>query len=186
MSETRHGCQTYASASAACSRAIRRSSLRLVAAWRDRAGSAKRWAWPFAVAPPRRGKASREYDEEGFLVLRGECLLVIEEQECDLAPGDFVYCPPGTDHILVGAGARACSSCSAPANDTESSSTQANRSRAHAAPVDAETTSPAEAYRESPPWIASRHPRSWAAAQWTCGPPKRRGASVVRPETRSP
>ena len=46
--------------------------------------------------------------QEGFLVLHGECLLVIEEQERTLCAWDFVHFPPGTRHVVVGAGDGPC------------------------------------------------------------------------------
>ena len=45
----------------------------------------------------------REDNQEGFLVLDGECLLVVEGEERLLRRWDFFHCPPGTGHILVGA-----------------------------------------------------------------------------------
>ena len=50
----------------------------------------------------------REGAQEGFLVLSGEALLVIEGEERTLRTWDFVHCPPGTDHVLVGAGETRC------------------------------------------------------------------------------
>jgi uncharacterized cupin superfamily protein len=49
-----------------------------------------------------------ENQQEDFLVLSGECRLLIEDEERLLGPWDFVHCPPGTHHILVGAGNRPC------------------------------------------------------------------------------
>jgi len=46
--------------------------------------------------------------QEDFLVLDGECLLIVEEQERRLQRWDFVHCPPHTKHIFVGAGERPC------------------------------------------------------------------------------
>jgi uncharacterized cupin superfamily protein len=45
-----------------------------------------------------------EAGQEDFLVLRGECILVIEGEERALAAWDFVHCPPGTSHTIVAAG----------------------------------------------------------------------------------
>jgi uncharacterized cupin superfamily protein len=45
-----------------------------------------------------------EPGQEGFLVLRGECLLVVEGQERPLKTWDFVHCPPRTKHVILGAG----------------------------------------------------------------------------------
>jgi uncharacterized cupin superfamily protein len=49
-----------------------------------------------------------ESDQEGFLVLSGESLLIIEGEERPLRPWDFVHCPPGTQHVIVGAGETPC------------------------------------------------------------------------------
>jgi uncharacterized cupin superfamily protein len=50
----------------------------------------------------------RETAQEDFLVLFGECLLLVEGEERPLKQWDFVHCPPGTDHVFVGAGERPC------------------------------------------------------------------------------
>lgn len=50
----------------------------------------------------------RENAQECFLVLAGECLLIVESQERALGQGDFVYCPPETEHVFVGAGDGPC------------------------------------------------------------------------------
>src|SRR3954447_15549928 len=46
----------------------------------------------------------RENHQEGFLVLAGECLLLVEGQERALRAWDFFHCPGGTAHAIVGAG----------------------------------------------------------------------------------
>jgi uncharacterized cupin superfamily protein len=46
-----------------------------------------------------------ESDQEGFLVLGGEALLVVEEEERPLRQWDFFHCPPNVSHTIVGAGA---------------------------------------------------------------------------------
>jgi uncharacterized cupin superfamily protein len=45
-----------------------------------------------------------EADQEDFLVLAGEALAIVEGQERPLRQWDFVHCPAGTNHVLVGAG----------------------------------------------------------------------------------
>ncbi len=45
-----------------------------------------------------------EADQEDFLVLAGKPLLVIEGEERALQAWDFVHCPAGTKHVIVGAG----------------------------------------------------------------------------------
>jgi uncharacterized cupin superfamily protein len=55
------------------------------------------------VVPP--GQPSALYHaesvQEDFLVLMGECVLIIEDQERHLRTWDFVHCPPGTAHAFV-------------------------------------------------------------------------------------
>jgi uncharacterized cupin superfamily protein len=49
-----------------------------------------------------------EADQEDFLVLSGEALLIVEGEERSLRRWDFVHCPPGTKHTILGAGAAPC------------------------------------------------------------------------------
>jgi uncharacterized cupin superfamily protein len=49
-----------------------------------------------------------EDEQEDFLVLQGECLLLIEGEERPLKQWDFVHCPPWTEHVFVGAGDGPC------------------------------------------------------------------------------
>ena len=49
-----------------------------------------------------------EADQEDFLVLSGEALLIVEGQERPLRQWDFVHCPPETGHMIVGAGDGPC------------------------------------------------------------------------------
>jgi uncharacterized cupin superfamily protein len=46
--------------------------------------------------------------QEGFLVLSGECTLVVEEEERPLRQWDYFHCPAGTRHVLVGTGDAPC------------------------------------------------------------------------------
>ena len=45
-----------------------------------------------------------EADQEDFLVLAGEALLIVEGEERLLRQWDLVHCPSGTKHVIVGAG----------------------------------------------------------------------------------
>jgi uncharacterized cupin superfamily protein len=49
-----------------------------------------------------------EADQEDFLVLSGEALLIVEGEERRLRPWDFVHCPPETKHVIVGSGDGPC------------------------------------------------------------------------------
>jgi len=56
----------------------------------------------------RNGLYHGERGQEDFLVVSGECLLVVEGEERQLKAWDFVHCPPWTKHIFVGAGDGPC------------------------------------------------------------------------------
>jgi len=49
-----------------------------------------------------------EDEQEDFLVLAGQCLLLIEGEERRLGAWDFVHCPAWTEHVFVGAGEGPC------------------------------------------------------------------------------
>lgn len=49
------------------------------------------------------GMYHRENAQEAFLVLAGECTLIVEDEERKLTAWDFFHCAPGTPHIIVAA-----------------------------------------------------------------------------------
>src|SRR5262249_60415037 len=49
-----------------------------------------------------------ESNQEAFLVLAGECRLIVEGEERRLRPWDFFHSPPRTEHAFVGAGDGPC------------------------------------------------------------------------------
>jgi len=49
-----------------------------------------------------------ESQQEDFLVLSGECTLLVDGEERSLRQWDFVHCPAGTEHVFVGAGDGPC------------------------------------------------------------------------------
>src|SRR5690242_5182210 len=49
-----------------------------------------------------------EDDQEDFLVLSGECLLLVEGEERHLKAWDFFHCANTTEHVFVGAGDGPC------------------------------------------------------------------------------
>ena len=100
------------------------------------------------------GMYHREDDQEDFLVLSGECLLIVEGEERHLRAWDFVHCPPGTEHIFVGAGDTPCVIFMAGARAHRSSGVYPRTESAlrHGAGVEAETSTPREAYAPFPNW----------------------------------
>ena len=49
-----------------------------------------------------------EANQEGFVVLAGQCVLIVEGEERRLKQWDFFHASPGTLHIIVGAGDGPC------------------------------------------------------------------------------
>lgn len=45
-----------------------------------------------------------EPHQEGFLVLQGECVAIVDGEEHPLRAWDYFHCPPGVPHVVVGAG----------------------------------------------------------------------------------
>jgi uncharacterized cupin superfamily protein len=88
-----------------------------------------------------------EESQEAFLVLSGECLLIVEGEERRLRAWDFFHCPPWTAHVILGAGdgpslvlavgARGKAGARYPVDATAVK---------HGAGVERETASPADAY----------------------------------------
>jgi len=86
--------------------------------------------------------------QEDFLVLAGECLLLVEGEERRLRAWDFVHCPPWTEHVFVGAGDAPCVVLAVGGRHPGSSVryTVAEVASRHGAGVVEETDSPREAY----------------------------------------
>jgi uncharacterized cupin superfamily protein len=54
------------------------------------------------------GRYHAESAQEGFLVLSGEAIAIVEGEERHMRQWDYLHCPPGTAHITVGAGDGPC------------------------------------------------------------------------------
>ena len=46
--------------------------------------------------------------QEDFLVLHGECVVILNGEERPLRQWDFLHCPAGTEHVFVGTGDGPC------------------------------------------------------------------------------
>jgi uncharacterized cupin superfamily protein len=46
--------------------------------------------------------------QEGFLVVSGECIALVEGEERRMRQWDYFHSPPGTAHITIGAGEEPC------------------------------------------------------------------------------
>ena len=115
------------------------------------------------------GRYHREANQENFLVLAGACILLIEGEERLLRAWDFVHCPAGTEHAFVGAGTEPCVIFMTGAREgwpeTGVVYPRSGLALRHGAGVEAETSSPAEAYAPFPKWQPGP-PQSWAGLPW--------------------
>jgi uncharacterized cupin superfamily protein len=92
-----------------------------------------------------------ESAQEDFLVVGGECLLLIEGEERHLVAWDFVHCPAGTEHIFVGAGSGPCVIVMTGSRaDPTIRYPVSELAQKHAAGVEEETAVPREAYAPFP------------------------------------
>ncbi|MBV8735249.1 MAG: cupin domain-containing protein, partial [Solirubrobacterales bacterium] len=88
-----------------------------------------------------------EDEQEDFLVLSGECLLLIEGTEQRLKQWDFVHCPPWTEHVFVGAGEGPCTLLAVGTRLADSVVyPRSELALRHHAGVERETREPDEAY----------------------------------------
>jgi uncharacterized cupin superfamily protein len=109
----------------------------------------------------------RESLQEDFLVLSGECLLLVDGEERPLKAWDFVHMPPNVDHVFVGAGDGPCAilMVGARSPDEEIFYPAAEVARKHGAAAEKDTPSPEEAYAP----FGSREqgrPASWDSLPW--------------------
>lgn len=96
-----------------------------------------------------------EADQEDFLVVAGEALLIVEGQERPLRAWDFVHCPPRTAHVIVGAGRGPCVVLAVGARERSTGADWGGYpadpvAARHGASAAADTTEPAEAYAGLP------------------------------------
>jgi uncharacterized cupin superfamily protein len=93
-----------------------------------------------------------EADQEDFLVLSGEGVLIVEGQERPLRAWDFVHCPPNTNHVIIGAGDGPCVVVAVGARDKSVDNpdwggyTVDEAALRHGAGVEQETNEPEQAY----------------------------------------
>jgi uncharacterized cupin superfamily protein len=107
-----------------------------------------------------------ETDQEDFLVLSGEALLIVDDEERPLRQWDFFHCPPNVSHTIVGAGSGAAAivAIGARANQRGENwgaypfSATAMR---HDASAERDTNVPEEAYARFPRRQPTRYRDGW-------------------------
>ena len=107
-----------------------------------------------------------EADQEDFLVLSGDALLIVEGQERPLRQWDFVHTPKGASHTIVGAGDGPCVVLAIGARIDSVGENWGgypvdDAAVRHGASAERETTSPEEAYARFPPRRPSRYRDGW-------------------------
>jgi uncharacterized cupin superfamily protein len=115
------------------------------------------------------GLYHREANQEDFLVLAGECLLLVEGEERQLRAWDFVHCPPHTEHIFVATGDGPCVIFAVGAHvgwpEKGLVYPRSELALRHGAGVETETTVAREAYAQFPKWQPGQA-EIWDGAPW--------------------
>ena len=92
-----------------------------------------------------------EGDQEAFLVVSGEAVLIVEGEERQLRAWDFVHCPPNTKHVIVGAGSGPCLVIAVGARERDTLGFTADEvAKRHGVSVEVDTTDPGVAYGSVP------------------------------------
>ena len=107
-----------------------------------------------------------EADQEDFLVLSGEALLIIEGEERPLRQWDFVHCPAETKHAIVGGGDAPCVVLAVGAREHQAGAdwggyTVDEAALRHGAGVEQETTEADQAYARFPEPEPTRYRDGW-------------------------
>ncbi|HZB24272.1 MAG TPA: cupin domain-containing protein [Gaiellaceae bacterium] len=107
-----------------------------------------------------------EANQEDFLVLSGEALLLIEGEERPLRQWDFVHCPPEANHIILGAGSGPCVVFAVGARENVDDETWGGypvdeTAARHGVSVERETSDVEEAYTRFPDPVNTRYREGW-------------------------
>jgi uncharacterized cupin superfamily protein len=107
-----------------------------------------------------------EANQEAFLVLSGECLLIVEGEERKLRAWDFFHAPAWTAHGFVGAGEGPCVIVMVGARTSPEVLYPASEvARRHGAGVAEETSDPDRAYA-GVEWFQRERPPGWDTLPW--------------------
>jgi uncharacterized cupin superfamily protein len=103
-----------------------------------------------------------EADQEAFLVVSGEALLIVEGEERRLRAWDFVHCPPQTKHVIVGAGGGPCVVIAVGARERDELGFPVDdAAKRHGASVEEETTDGGAAYGSLPGRRPTAYREGW-------------------------
>jgi quercetin dioxygenase-like cupin family protein len=107
----------------------------------------------------------RETGQEGFLVVEGECTLIVEGEERTLKQWDYFHCAPNTTHAFVGAGDGPCVMVTLGLRGGSIVYPRDDLALSRGAGVEEETDTPSVAYEPFPKWEDGR-PASWDELPW--------------------
>jgi len=103
-----------------------------------------------------------EGDQEDFLVVSGEAVLIVEGEERQLRAWDFVHCPPKTRHVIIGAGSGPCLVIAVGARQHDELGFPADEAaKRHRASVHEDTTDGGAAYASIPPREPTAYRDGW-------------------------
>jgi uncharacterized cupin superfamily protein len=106
-----------------------------------------------------------EADQEDFLVLSGEALLIVEDEERLLRAWDFFHCPPNVPHTIVGAGSGPSAILAIGAREHQHGEwggyPYSELAMKHDASAEEETTQPDVAYARFPSRTEGRFREDW-------------------------
>ena len=118
---------------------------------------------PFVLMP---GEPTSLYhwegDQEAFLVVSGKAVLIVEGEERLLRAWDFFHCPPGTKHVIVGAGSGPCVVIAVGSREHDELGFPADEAaRRYGASVESDTTDGDVAYANVPPREPAAYREGW-------------------------
>ena len=118
------------------------------------------------LEPGQSGMYHAEVNQEAFLVLSGECTLLVEGEERRLRSWDFFHSPPWTEHVFVGAGDGPCVILMAGTRSgPEVRYPVTELAARYAACVAEETSDPEQAYANVE-WFRRQRPPYWNRLPW--------------------
>jgi len=106
-----------------------------------------------------------EADQEAFLVVSGEAVLIVEGEERPLRAWDFVHCAPRTKHVIVGAGSGPCLVIAVGAREHDELGFPADEvAKRHGASVEEDTQDGGVAYASVPRRDPTAYREGWLPA----------------------
>ena len=118
------------------------------------------------LEPGQTGLYHAEENQEAFLVLAGECALLVENDERRLRAWDFFHAPPWTEHGFVGAGEGPCVILMAGSRSGPGVRYPVSERAARYGASVAEATSDWRVAYATAEWFRRERPPTWARLPW--------------------